>query len=126
MHRFALVFATLVVLSGCALRARYTDFISPKTEGKEATFLLTDRDTGKPLGGVKVEMSEARNRVSVTTAADGTFTLPVEKKFVDENPVLVVTLPKGVTGYELKLAPPPPPPTPEPAPAPEPAPPSNG
>jgi hypothetical protein len=112
---FSAVVALLV--SGCALRPRYADFVSAKTEGKEVTFVVTDTATGKPVPGAKIEVSELRNRVTVTSGADGTFRLPVDKRYVDENPVFVVTLPKGVEQYEVKLAPPPPP-APAPAPAP--------
>lgn len=123
--RLVLVASSLaLLLSGCALRPRYADFVTAKTEGKEIAFVLQDADTGKPVPGAKVEVSELRNRLNVTTAADGTFKLPVEKKYLDENPVFVVTLPRGVEKYTVKLAPPPAPmPAPTPAPVPVEAPP---
>jgi hypothetical protein len=111
----------LVVLaaSGCALRPRYAEFITATTEGAERTFRLTDADTGAPLAQVKVELSENKTRLTRTSAADGTFTLPVDKKYVAENPVFVVALPAGVKGYVLSVvAPPAPTPAPAPAPAP--------
>lgn len=109
--------AVALLVSGCALRPRYADFVSAKTEGKEVTFVVTDTATGKPVPGAKIEVSELKNRVIVTSGADGTFRLPVEKKYVDENPVFVVTLPKGVEQYEVKPSPPPPPPAPVEVPA---------
>lgn len=113
----ALVFA--VVLAGCALRPRYADFVNAKTEGKDVTFVVTDTDTKKPVPGAKVEVSELKNRIIVTTGADGRFTLPVDKKYVSENPVFVVTLPAGVSHYDLTVAPAPAPaPVPVPVPAP--------
>ena len=120
--RLALFAAAVALLvSGCALRPRYADFVSAKTEGKEVTFVVTDAATGKPLPGAKIEVSELKNRVTVTSGADGTFKLPVEKKFIDENPVFVVTVPKGVEQYTVKLAPPPAPPAPVAAPVEAPA-----
>jgi len=103
-----LVIASVLAASlcGCALRPRYADFVSSTTQGKEATFVVTDADTNRPVPGAKVEVSEGKNRVSVTTAADGTFKLPVEKKYLDENPVMLVTLPKGFELYKVALAPP--------------------
>lgn len=105
--------AVALLLSGCALRPRYADFVTAKTEGREVTFLLTDAATGLPVSGAKVEVGELKSRVNVTTGADGTFKLPVEKRYLDENPVFVVTLPKGVEASRVRLAPPP-----APAPAP--------
>lgn len=105
MRLTVIVSCVALLISGCALRPRYADFVTSKTTGKELTFLVTDADTAKPVPNAKVEVSELRNKVSVTTGADGTFKLPVEKKYLDENPVFVVTLPKGVVQYRLALAP---------------------
>lgn len=114
-----LVSSVLVVglSSSCALRARYRDFVTTKTEGKDVQLLLTDAQ-GAVLPNVKVEMSEWKNRLVLTSAADGRLTMPVDKKYLDENPVLVVQLPAGTSGYSLALAPPPPPPPPAPIMAP--------
>lgn len=95
--------------SSCALRARYRDFVTAKTEGKDVQLLVTDGQ-GAALPNVKVELSEWKNRLVLTSAADGRLTLPVEKKYLDENPVLVVQLPAGTSRYALALAPPPAPP----------------
>ena len=94
-----------VLASSCALRPRYSDFVSSKTAGKDITFVVTDAATNAPVPGAKIEVSELRNKVSVTTGADGTFKLPVEKKYLEENPVFVVTLPKGFEEYRLSVAP---------------------
>ena len=93
------------LLSGCALRPRYADFVTSKTSGKEVTFVVTDLQTHQPVPNAKIDVSELRNRITVTTGPDGTFKLPVEKKYLDENPVFVVTLPKGVERYQVALAP---------------------
>ena len=94
-----------VLASGCALRPRYGDFVNSKTEGKEVTFLVTDAATHQPVPNAKIEVSELRNKLTVTTGADGTFKLPVEKKYLDENPVFLVSLPKGFEEYRVSLAP---------------------
>jgi hypothetical protein len=103
MTRLLVLASSLVLLAGCALRPRYADFVSPTTPGEKVTFLLTDEGSGKPMPNVPVELSENKNRVRVTTGADGTFTLPVDKKYLVENPVIVVTVPRGVSGYKLSM-----------------------
>ncbi len=108
MRLTLIVVSIASLMSGCALRPRYADFVTPKTAGKEVTFVVTDADTHKPVPNARVEVSELRNRIQVTTAADGTFKLPVDKKYLEENPVFVVTLPKGFETYRVTLAPPPP------------------
>jgi hypothetical protein len=113
----------LLLTAGCALRPRYGDFVNAKTEGKEVSFVVIDADSGKPVPGAKVEVSELKNRVQVTTGADGVFKLPVEKKYLDENPLFVVTLPKDVVHYRVELVKPAPvAPTPAPVEVPAPAP----
>jgi hypothetical protein len=101
----------------CALRPRYRDFVSARTEVKSVQLLVTD-GAGAPVPNVKVELSELKNRIAMTSAADGTFSLPVEKKYLDENPVLVLLLPQGMSTYSLALAPPPLPPASPPMPVP--------
>ncbi|MFT3710808.1 MAG: hypothetical protein QM817_24555 [Archangium sp.] len=97
--------------------------MTAKTEGKEVTLVVIDTETNRPVPGAKVEVSELRNRLNFTTPADGTFKVPVEKKYVDENSIIVVTLPPNVTSYRVEVARPPPPPPPPPAPTmPEPTP----
>ncbi|MEW6430237.1 MAG: hypothetical protein AB1730_01910 [Myxococcota bacterium] len=103
MFRVTFVASFLLLLSGCALRPRYTDFVSPTTAGEKVTGLWSEMGRGRPLPGVNVEVGELKGRVRVTTAADGTFSLPVDKKLVDDNPVIVVAVPRGVSGYELTV-----------------------
>lgn len=105
-----------MLASSCALRPRYRDFVTATTEGSAVKLLMTDAN-GLPLENAKIELSEAKSRQSLSTAADGTVSLPVDKKYLDENPVLVVQLPPGAKSYSLALAPPPaPPPLPDVAP----------
>jgi hypothetical protein len=118
MRLFVLCVSVAAALSGCALRPRYGDFVTSKTAGKEVTFVVTDAATSKPVPNAKIELSELRNRIQVTAGPDGTFKVPVEKKYLDENPVFVVTLPKGFEQYRLSLAAPPAAPVEAPAPAP--------
>ena len=99
------VFVVAGLISGCALRPRYADFVTPTTAGKEVTFVVTDAATKLPVPNAKIEVSELKNKLSVTTGADGTFKLPVDKKYLEENPVFVVTLPKGSAAYVVTLAP---------------------
>ncbi len=120
--RLVLLCCVVLVAAGCALRPRYAEFITATTEGAERTFRLTATDSGAPLAGVKVELSENKTRLTRTTAADGTFSLPVDKKYVSENPVFVVTLPPGVAEYALAIVTPTPTPTPTPVPTPVPEP----
>lgn len=106
MRSTLFVSVVALLVSGCALRPRYADFVSAaRSDAKEVTFLLIDADTTMPVANAKVELSELKNRVIVNTAADGTFKVPLDKKYIDENPVFVVTLPRGVTQYKLMLAP---------------------
>ncbi len=93
-----------LLASSCALRPRYRDFVTTKTEGSSLKLLMTD-GAGLPVANAKIELSELRNRQQFSTSADGTFALPVDKKYLDENPVLVVQLPPGSKRYSLAIAP---------------------
>lgn len=104
MHRLSIAIIVLALSTGCALRPRYRDFITETSVGPQRKFVLYQKDSDATLPGVKLEMSEWKNKFSVTTAADGTFSLPVDKKYLDENPVLVVSLPAGVAEYEIVAA----------------------
>lgn len=105
MRRLLFTGLIFTLVSGCALRPRYRDFINETTTGPDVKFVLYEKDSDKTLNGVKLEMSEWKNKIFVTTGPDGSFALPVDKKFLDENPVIVVVLPQGVMGYEIELAP---------------------
>jgi hypothetical protein len=102
--RLNAMMVVVALTTSCALRPRYRDFVSTKTEGKQVALRLTDA-WGAPISSAKIEMSEWKNRLVMTTEANGTFLLPVDKKYVDENPTLVVQLPPGVTAYRVALAP---------------------
>lgn len=99
-----LVVLALVALSGC-LRPRYADFVSKGMTWKTVELRLTRPDQ-TPLANVPVEWGEGKSKVKVTTDADGRFVVPVDSKQVDENPVLVVNAPKGVSKWQLVMLPP--------------------
>ncbi len=64
--------------------------------------MVVDPVTNAALSGLKIEMSEGKNRYATTSSADGSFALPLEKKYFDENPYLVVT---GVMPNGYKVVP---------------------
>ncbi len=95
MRGLALTVAALVlVLAGCALRPRYGEFVTPQTVGPSVALQLVSADV--PVAGATVEFGEYRNKVTLTTDAEGGFSLPVDKKYFADNPILVVNAPKGV------------------------------
>lgn len=103
MRLSAIAIASLLVVSACALRPRYNDFITADTKGPDVRFVVIDTDTNKPVKGAKVEVSEFKNRIVATTKEDGTFVLPVDKKYTSENPVFLVTLPKESVHYRVEI-----------------------
>lgn len=121
MKKLALSVLLAVVAAGCSLRPRYNDYHLMVDVLKEARFVVVNPDDNKPISGAKIELGEGKSKVTTTSDSMGGFLLPVDKRYVDDNPVLVVTLPKGMEKYEVRLAPPPAPELP-PAPAAEPAP----
>lgn len=111
MRALALAAAAALVLSGCALRPRYAEFI-----GKETTaavkLQLVEKKSGSGVADASIELGE-RNKLVLKTDAQGYFTLPIEKRFLDDNTLLVVNAPAGVGRTEVIVAPVAPPPTPE-------------
>ena len=104
----SLLCLTLAVMSaGCALRPRYAEVMrGVAVDGpvKETKLLLTTT-SGAPLPNVRVEFGEWKNKVSVKTEADGTCVVPYAERYLKDNAVFVVTLPAGVEGYRLAVAP---------------------
>ena len=91
------------MLAGCALRPLYRDLVPAGGGAKEVKLQLVDKSgAGRPIVGAKVELGEGKNRVSTTSGADGTFTVPGT---LTDNAVFVVTLPAGVEDYRLVPAP---------------------
>ncbi|MBL8951837.1 MAG: hypothetical protein JNK82_13730 [Myxococcaceae bacterium] len=117
---FARAACLFLLLSGCALRPRYGDlttrFVAPETTPAEVQIQVLDRND-VPVPGARIEIGD-RVRFKTLTDQDGVFRLPIEKKYADENALVVVVLPKGVRGYQLVAPgekPGAPPPTPPPA-----------
>lgn len=114
MMRAVVVVLAVVMASGCALRPRYGDFVQQGFEGKELELQVVDADSGAPVAGAKIEVGEGKSKLALTSGVDGAFRIPVDKRYADENSILVVTLPKGTTHYRVEplpvrvLAPPPP------------------
>lgn len=106
-----------VVLAGCALRPRYGEVVAANTLGSEVKLTLVDSRNNQPLANARVEIGEGKARYQTTTDARGLFTLPNKKSYLDENSLIVVTLPAGVDGYRLVVAPPEPAPASTPPPA---------
>lgn len=100
---FALALALALTATGCALRPRYGDFFT-KESAAPVKVLLVEKKSGTPVAGAAIEIGE-RNKVVVKTEADGTATLPLEKRFLDENALLVVNAPAGVGLTEMSVAP---------------------
>ena len=92
-----------LMLGACALRPRYeeltTRFVAEDARRTEVLVQVLDRDD-VPVPGARIEIGD-RNRFRATTDADGMFRLPLEKKYTDENGLVVVVLPKGVRGYKF-------------------------
>ncbi|MBX7099911.1 MAG: hypothetical protein K1X89_19500 [Myxococcaceae bacterium] len=114
----------VVAVAGCTLRPRYADFVTKQTKAPgTVTVELVKPPDNTPLAGVKLEMGEGKARFSATTDEQGRVKLPVDLKQVDENPIIVVNPPPGLTKWKLRqVFEPDPVPTPEVAPAPTPAP----
>ena len=92
MRTTTLICATLA-LAGCALRPRYTELVDKDTPGPAVQVQLVEVESGQPVPGATVELGEYRNKRTFTTDAQGMFTLPVEKKYLDDNSILVINSP---------------------------------
>lgn len=99
-RRLALV---LLVLSGCALRSRYeelnTRFVPHDSPRSEVLIQVVDGND-VPVPGARIEIGD-RVRFKATTDDDGIFRLPLDKKYQDENALVVVVLPRGVKSYKF-------------------------
>lgn len=89
--------------AACALRPRYeeltTRFVAQGASRSEVLIQVVDRND-VPVPGARIEIGD-RMRFKATTDADGVFRLPIEKKYSDENALVVVVLPQGVKGYKF-------------------------
>lgn len=93
----------LFILSSCALRPRYeeltTRFVAQDSPRSEVLIQVVDRND-VPVPGARIEIGD-RTRFKTTTDNDGIFRLPLDKKYRDENALVVVVLPQGVKGYKF-------------------------
>ena len=125
MRQVICLWVCLGLVSGCALRPRFRDFTELPLAG-DLKMRVVDPSTGAPMREVGIELGEAKDKQVQLSAEDGSFVLPAKRRYFDDNVIVVVNLPKGVTDYRLEPMPPegaptPPPLPPEQAPAPNPA-----
>ena len=90
------ILATATVFAGCALRPRYAELVPKETPGTKVQLQLIEVVNDVPVEGAMIEVGEYRNKVVVKTDAQGLFTLPVDKKYFEDNSILVVSAPSGI------------------------------
>ena len=94
--RALVLFAAIVTLAGCALRPRYGEFIGKETT-QAVRLRVVEKSSDVPVAGAAVEVGETlRGKMLVKTDADGVFLLPVDKRLMEDNALIVVTPPAGV------------------------------
>lgn len=102
---FVIVFSVLI--AGCALRPRYRDLANGVPPENALRIQLIDPEGGMPIAGAKVQMGERMldDRMREITGADGIVVIPHKKRYWDDNSMLIVDLPPGVSHYRVQLAP---------------------
>ena len=100
---------SLGLLSACVLRPRYQDMVqqqgaAPASAGQTVMIRVMDPRTGQPISGARVVAGTGRERLSATSDAQGRLSVPVSKALLDENPLVEVVLPKGVSRYQFELS----------------------
>ncbi|QRN98425.1 carboxypeptidase regulatory-like domain-containing protein [Archangium violaceum] len=119
---------SLGVLSACTLRPYYRQVVPPdvarlkpqQAQGmKDVTMRVVDPSTGQPIPGARVLLDSSRGRVIATSDANGLIQLPVAPHLLADNPLVEVSLPKGVRSYSLQVVNPEPEPAQQPATEPE-------
>ncbi|HLL01774.1 MAG TPA: hypothetical protein VK539_14385 [Myxococcaceae bacterium] len=100
---------SLGLLSACVLRPRYQDMVqqqgaAPASAGQTVMIRVMDPSTGQPISGARVVAGTGRERLSATSDAQGRLSVPVSKSLLDENPLVEVVLPKGVSRYQFELS----------------------
>lgn len=105
--RALFVIAFSVLIAGCALRPRYRDLSNGVPPEGNLRLQLVDPEGGMPIAGARVTIGElaAADRVRELTGPDGVIVIPHKKRYWDDNSMLVVDLPPGVTHYRVQLAP---------------------
>jgi hypothetical protein len=102
----AVAFISLL-LGACAMRPRYQEltsrFVAEDPSRSEIVLQVLD-GSGAPVPGARIEVDGVRNRFKAVTDPNGFFRLPIDKKYSDENGLVVVVLPPGVKGYQFVTA----------------------
>jgi hypothetical protein len=111
MRLSAIIGLAALLTVGCALRPRYRDLVPKVLEVQRVRLCVKEPQTDIGVPGAKIEFGEGKAKISLVSDKDGVFELPVEKRFFDENPILVVTTPPAVSGYRIEAAAPVAPPT---------------
>jgi hypothetical protein len=105
MRLSAIIGLASLFFTACALRPRYRD-VAPKLQDVQRVRLcVKEAKSGSGLSGAKIEFGEGKAKTSLVSDKDGMFELPIDKRFFDENPILVVTMPAGASGYRIEPAP---------------------
>ncbi|MDY7232325.1 hypothetical protein [Hyalangium rubrum] len=106
----SLALVTLGLLSACTLRPHYRDVVQPAgasqkaVEGQTLILRVVEPGSGKPIAGARVLAGAGHPRLSAVTDAEGRISVPVSRALLDENPLMEVVLPKGVSQYQFQLA----------------------
>jgi len=100
---------SLGLLSACVLRLRYQDMVqqqgaAPAAVGQTVVIRVMDPSTGQPIPGARVVAGTGRERLSATSDEQGRLSVPASTALLDENPLVEVMLPKGVSRYQLELS----------------------
>jgi hypothetical protein len=92
---------TALATQSCALRPRFNDLV-PKDETASAVrFRVLNAESREPIAGATVEMGDGPFKVKQVSDVQGVVTLPVIKRYRDDNSVVAVTLSSGLPRYEL-------------------------
>lgn len=103
MRALLVLVVAAVVAVGCTLRPRYADFFTKETT-EPVKLQVTEKNSGLAVAGALVEVGELRGKVTVKTDPEGFFQLPVDKRLMDDNALIVVTAPKGVGRVQVQRA----------------------
>jgi hypothetical protein len=91
-------------LAACALRPRYNDLVQAggqSSEREKVVLVFVDPSTSKPIQGLKIQVGERKDRVTLTTDANGRVALPVSEALRRDNPLVTVERPDGALGYSF-------------------------
>ncbi|WP_224362434.1 hypothetical protein [Hyalangium versicolor] len=111
LRRASLSLALFAVglLSACALRPHYKDLVQPEgsslkaADGQTLMMRVVDPATGQPVKGAKVIAGAGRERLATTSDDEGRISVLVSQALLEENPLVEVVLPKGVTAYQFQV-----------------------